>query len=633
MPSNQELTRGRQSPVLSEMVALSYSYRLILFMLFLGPVLILALPLVSWTALLIFDFAMNRQTALTLFMTFVSSKVIENKIASVAPTKRDADEALKRPFLIRFLMFAASIIVSHFVITALGNDYFTLPQNLSFANLSFAMAVRFAIGAFLLGISVVFRYIGPNSVARCSSSLLFVNPVAGALRSVFSSADSFIKFLTEPNNEPTKWRESKPKLVASRLQRPTIQVSFVQIIFSGFISCAFAFTSVLPFFHDGLHGDSPLKIALIFSCVVSGLIQVFLTTLDGTSHEINPKRYRSNFRNSNVQTILDSTSMKQSIFYLVLVLTLIKFTMSISLKDSLCCFVAGLAIMLQLYLFDFMLRDFLCFTPPNIRGIVEEGAGDGSVEVFLDVVLRSICQSNNELVRELSDVSTSAACLDLEREELKRSDAAITVMATTLLYDTCEAGPPLEGDILRLAILTSIADWVCSASATSKEWGSLAEPYMVPLCRALCTYFGGLGEALILSTAEDHIIRGEWLVPPGSVFLAECAVEGAVFYLTNKKTHLATLISTFLNSSHRLETGLIKYARGLGGIKQSSTEQFDAMRLLQTNCPELVPLFSLINSSTKSLLENTSNDLGRLDFLDSFELQHWCREKLASPGR
>ena len=476
---------------------------------------------------------------------------------------------------------------------------------------------------------------------RLSSSPMYVNQFTGLIKSILYSPDSFLKFITMPNNnEPMKPGEvpSAAKLLeqrgmARRLQRPTFPAIFAQIIITASISFAIAFTSVLPF--TSIHGNSPLKLVTIFSTVLPCFIHLYQS-----DHEIDPRPYRSNYGLNRVIYQSYSGKIVQSVFGSGLLIIGISIYQSIDVRHTLVCCGAALIIMMYLYLFDFTLRVFLVATP-NIKKVIEDATGDGSVEVLIDVVLRSLCHSNNDLVKKMSDMSTNPGRFDLEKEELQRNETALKSMATTLVYKTNadEAGPHLEEDILRLAILTSILTWVRSSVPTrTSEWSALADNYTVPLCRGLCAYFGGLGEALLLVAAKKHIFSGDWLLPLGALFLAECAVEAASFCLspassnnvTWSNSHRATLVPAFINSAHRLETGLIKYAMGLANIKASSNDSVDKINLLTQICPEVVPLFNTINSCTKILLEKIPNESRRFDFLDSFDLQHWCKEKLPS---
>jgi hypothetical protein len=276
---------------------------------------------------------------------------------------------------------------------------------------------------------------------------------------------------------------------------------------------------------------------------------------------------------------------------------------------------------------------------------IEESSGDGSMEVFVDIVLRSISHSNSNLVKNLGDISTTAAWMDLEKEEQKRNHAAIEMMAETLLYKTeaDEAGPHLEDDILRLSIFSSAGGWTQIRQSKVREWTSQTEPYSLLLCRGFCAYFGGLGEALTQIASKNLEVQCEWLLPPGAVFLAECAIRAAILcilsalsnVITWRSADLAVLVPTALTSAHRLEKGLMKFALTFEEKKHAPTEDSEKLDLLKSSHPEFLSLYKTNNDFAKLLLEEISkkDSSRRMDFLDSFDqdLHKWCAEKISVP--
>jgi hypothetical protein len=292
-------------------------------------------------------------------------------------------------------------------------------------------------------------------------------------------------------------------------------------------------------------------------------------------------------------------------------------------------------------LFDFLLKKSLCSIPQDIRKSVEESSGDGSKEMFLDVVLQSLCHSDKGFAKTLSNVSTTAIWLDIEKEEKKRNEAAMSSMATLLLYKTPmdEAGPHLEEDILRLAVVSSISTWVGDGGAD--EWKKLEEPYFVPICRGLCAYFGGLGEALIQTASNKQSLRSYWLMPPGCIVIAEYSIRGATLCLlsaissnitTWSNSHLATLVPALLTSLFRLETGLVEYVQIFGQSRLSTMTENEKMNLLRTQCPQYIPLFVMVDRSSRNLLQTISQDTSRSEVLASCDrdMLRWCFAKLDS---
>jgi hypothetical protein len=241
----------------------------------------------------------------------------------------------------------------------------------------------------------------------------------------------------------------------------------------------------------------------------------------------------------------------------------------------------------------------------------------------------------------LSNVSTTAIWWDIEKEEKKRNEAAISSMATLLLYKTPmdEAGPHLEEDIFRLALVSSLSTWVGDGGAD--EWKKLEGPYFVPICRGLCAYIGGLGEALIQITSNKQCLRSQWLMPPGCVVIAEYAIRGATHCLlsaissnitTWRNSHLSTLVPALLASLCRLETGLVEYVQILGQITPSAIPENEKINLVRTHCPQYLPLFLMVNSCSRILLQTIFQETTRSEVLATCDrdMLLWCDAKLDS---
>ena len=111
--SNAERSRARPPPLVSQMVAMSYSYRLIIFALFIGPVSMIVVPTILTTMFLFLDSITLQHTVPTIIMTVVSTKILNDKIATSAPTKRQAEQSLQTNWMIRALMmFLLCIMVT-----------------------------------------------------------------------------------------------------------------------------------------------------------------------------------------------------------------------------------------------------------------------------------------------------------------------------------------------------------------------------------------------------------------------------------------------------------------------------------------------------------------------------------------
>ena len=472
-----------------------------------------------------------------------------------------------------------------------------------------------------------------------------------------------VQKLQQQQQQLPEQRDRNPR----RLQLPTSASLIAQIAISILIAVAVAFTTVLPFSSNGdLSGNnhSPMKMALILMCITSTSMQLLLTTLNGTNHEIDPRKYRSfSVRNPvNLIPFLIKSAAPIIIFIPLYILAISIYAKYVSLKwsDNLVCLIAvPPVIFLYLSIFDYNLRIFFCTTPSNIKKLVEEASGgDARMEVFLDVVLRNLLHSDDELVKKLGNSTSTRSSLwmDLEQEEQKRNDFAITTMSNILLHKTSkdEAGPHLEDDVLRLAILSSIGGSGSSekylVGIINAEKGGLSstEPYAaMPIVRALCAYAGGIGKALLIIAGSNNrtLREDEWVLPPAAIYMAECAIRGAsrcILHSLNlasssssssvmpgKNTSLSILIPVLLSSAFILENGIVRFAEAIGGPMASN--ETDKIKLLQIVSPELLSLFNLVNDSTRMIIESaTANEgLRKLDLMESLDMdcQKWLRSK------
>mmetsp|Transcript_53850 Transcript_53850/g.61272 ORF Transcript_53850/g.61272 Transcript_53850/m.61272 type:complete len:560 (+) Transcript_53850:379-2058(+) len=555
------------------------------------------------------------------------------------------------------MIFAIIVVITRLVVIPL-EEAFGSKYILTSPCLPIWIALRLACGGLLLGLSVVARYIGPQSVVRCSSSPLMVDLFTKTFRNIFGTSKGSNRLMNLPNIcKPDDVQ--KPQLLEQqryrnprRLQLPIS--AFAQIAISILIAVAVAYTTVIPFSRNGNLSDnhSSMKLSLILLCITSSTMQLLLTTFSGTNHEIDPTKYQS----SNVGNHTNLAHYLKSVAPIMLplyVLTILIYTRYNSLKviETLGYFVAvPPVIVLYLSVFDYTLRRFFCTKPHSIKKLVEQASGgDARIDLFLDVVLRSLLHSDDELVKKIgSSTSTRLSVwMDIEQEEQKRNDSAVTTMANILLHKTNkdEAGPHLEDDVLRLAILSSIG-----GPGPSEKYlvGIInADKGGLSVCRALCAYFGGLGKALlIISEPNDRTFyQEEWVLPPGAIFMGECAIRGATRWILHSLdlvpssssssviprsiTSLEILIPVLLSSAFTLENGLVRFAEAIGG--PTASNETDTLKLLQTVSPQLLPLFNTCNDCARMIIMKATakEGLRQLNCLESLDAdcQKWLRLK------
>jgi hypothetical protein len=475
--------------------------------------------------------------------------------------------------------------------------------------------------------------------------------------------------------QPDDTKESKllehQDLDPRRLQLPKSASLSAQIAISIAIAIILAFTSVLPFAHDAALGRicSSTKMTIIFSCITSSALQLLLTTIHGTNHEINPKQYQSQNIRNQANFIKSLINAVQISFAVPILAIYVHFKNGVSFRwgDNLGYFICvPPVIILYLYAFDYALRILICTTPSNMKSFVEEASGgDVSMEIFVDVILRSLLHSSDELVKKLGNVvpTNSSMWIHIEERELKLNNIAIKTMANTLLHKTNEdeASPHLEDDVLRLAILSYIGGskskeegtignhtesninyWVKPGLKNKTKTGADSiDPFAVPIVRALCAYAGGLGESLRLITAsEDRMVRDAWVVPPGALYMSECAIRGATHWILRGinsprgDTSLAILIPALLNSACKLENGLLQYQQATDRSATSNLDGTYKAKLSPTMNPQFLPLLSVCNDCAKVILQTAkaNEEFRRMNFLESLNMdcQKWLKSKMAA---
>ena len=507
-----------------------------------------------------------------------------------------------------------------------------------------------------------------------------MNPYIRTFRTIFQPTRSTLnapRKIYEPGDAQKGQLSEHQNLKPRRLQQPTSAALVTQIMISIVIGATLAFMSVYPFLHVSSSGDITSS-TIIFSCITSNAIQLLFTTIKGTNHEIDPKEYISqSFRNQF--NVVKSLSTDIPICILILAVYLHFKSGSSQWSDNIVCMLCvPPPIILYLHIFDHFLRIFICKTPSNIKKFVEEASGgDVSMEIFIDVILRSLLHSDDELVKKLGNISTkSSIWMDVEKEELKLSNDSIKKLANTLLHKTNddEASPHLEDDILRLAILS------CISGPASKEEDAIVidtessidnqlkvtlksnrpgensiDPYAVPIVRSLCVYIGSVGEALrLIVDPRNMLFHDEWVLPPGAVYACECALRGATQWLIQSinsprsNIRVAILIPVLLNSAYKLEIGLLQYQKASKVACQSlnipkrhsfkmeceSFHEIDNVNLFRTANPRLLPLFNLCNTCAKMILEaaKSNEGFGRLGFMEALDTdcQTWLRSKIST---
>ena len=173
MSFSGDMSRSSSKPTLSQIVALSMTYRRLLALWGFVAVLTVAVPLVSKAAYLVFNRLTSNHTILSLLMTNAATFTVRNLIGKSTPSKQNAEEALAKTEVgLPFRMFLASAFVIQVVVTPF-KDGLGIKERLTWSPMiNFSVAFRLASGMLTLGVAVILRFIGPPSVGTWISSCL-----------------------------------------------------------------------------------------------------------------------------------------------------------------------------------------------------------------------------------------------------------------------------------------------------------------------------------------------------------------------------------------------------------------------------------------------------------------------------
>ena len=661
-------------PTMSQALALWMTYRLMYRVLQapLGVLLILSVAL--RLCYFVFDRLTNDHTILSLLLTVALTSSVRRLIGQAAPDKASEQEALAKTRAgLPFLMFVAACLFTNYFISPLESSL-GIRSILTWAPiLTFSWAVRAAAFALLLGFSVVARYVGPPSIMRCSSSPLLEHPFQTALNNMLSNLtmDALLDFVAGPNTDmpgpmvktPFDYRGN-----GRRFQNPMWISTLSQLLLTTMVAWMVSYIAVLPLFSSSRTlGETPFKVSIVLTCVVSAVTHLVTSALTGTRHELDPFRHQSHLSMPSARLLargMATSLLVPSLLVVGCAILAREFysensdgettadgiwtTIAVSL-------VTGSLVYLYLEIFDEIIRHLLCSSGRNIGKMVEEIADDDSLEALLDVAMYSLLHSHASLI-EAVGVPSKPSFHDLEREELRRNDNAIKAMATTLLCKSIdeETSAHLEEDILRLSVLSSLGggstmdDTTAAIEQNIKRWVqpettpaltlSGGEPAVVPLFRSLCAYIGGLGEAISICSGQKGSTKANpWLLPPGAIACGTYAVRAAsrlVLYNLSvstktladwRSTHLSMLIPVFLNCAHRLESGMVSFVQERISDGVVSRSHLGNLDLFRREGPDFLPLYQAIFESSLAILEKLKSLEGirRVNFPVSPECSRW----------
>jgi len=144
------------------------TYKLVVSSLGFAPILVMLLPLLSAITSAVLDGLTRGHTLLTVLLTWCATDSVRAIIRVSAPSKASGDDAVARTaFGLPALLFIACLAIIRLIVVPL-ESVFGLRDILTWSpSISVSLAARLAMIFFLLGLSVVFRFIGQPSIGKC----------------------------------------------------------------------------------------------------------------------------------------------------------------------------------------------------------------------------------------------------------------------------------------------------------------------------------------------------------------------------------------------------------------------------------------------------------------------------------
>jgi hypothetical protein len=435
-----------------------------------------------------------------------------------------------------------------------------------------------------------------------------------SIASKLTSFDAFVDLIVTPGDDNGTLLEPSFSVKQyggpRRYQRPSNAAYLAHIMLSIVVGTVVA--CIVPLVTSYEEG-SFLALFRFASCIFAVVVNLLTTTLDGVSHELDPKYYMS--PTDRTSESLLPLSEKRTLIMSSLPIALLSLAVtyfaddeSFLLEDS-----VGTLWMTLVYginssgMFAYLLfveqaaRRMLCVPTVNLKRQLQTLSEDSSLESQLEVALFSFLHGDESLVRSVSMPTARPGENYVEAEEIRKSDQYIDHMARIFLgidRHHLFRRSHLELDMLRVYLLESIGGggkvgekhhldavqgWV-NPHKSMTVVSHVREPAAVPLVRALCAYVGGLGKSLFLCSLPTNDPRrleiedsstsfALWGFPPGARACGEWAVMGAARCLvasfnSSKATPadwrvspLAVLVPMVLQNFYTLRSGVLSYAK------------------------------------------------------------------------
>ena len=514
-PKNlKDRTVSREAQI-HQLAALLHCYRASLAVLVLTPILLLVIPPVLFVFLTALDFLTNGFSGFAIVFTLGFTVAGYGLIFKLSPTPQKAEEAFHRNEIsLPLLMAAISILLTsqivapilrHFSSSVAGSFLSALLRSFNY-DLTLTSPIpqwKLAISTFLLGISVVARYVGPLSIMRASSVPLWSNPFDSNLRSFWKNPLA----MAEGPQPPPHSRQGR------RFQRVTIQSMLVHILLLLLISFLVFQCTATEYSTTTTLLRVSLSIVFPF-CAKSSML----------SHEIDPRLYLSNHGVLSFKQVVGH--IKTSLFMSVPI-TFVSIIASrifddhawfyMSWLEPISQFTGAFLVVVYTSIFEDVLLTVL-FHLPDPMTLVEE-LGFPRNEMSLQMTLLSLIPDRS-MVSYLQSPITAVGVTRLDEIEKQRSMKMIHELALSLLSKSSVPEAPFEEDLIHLLVLqalirpsvkgvtvkgtSSIADWL----DVSLKQRTRDQPMIVVVLRCLLIRCGAIGKALEYCSSTPSYIPG-----------------------------------------------------------------------------------------------------------------------------
>ncbi|GAX23909.1 hypothetical protein FisN_20Hh116 [Fistulifera solaris] len=587
---------------LSQFVALHFVYR----RLFLGcgflPLLTLIAPVLLWVYLGVWNILSGGYAGVTHVLSLGIAVTAYHGIHTLSKTEESRQRALQinRQY-VPVLMICCALLI-HVTASSMGLRSFSGPYGWVF---SFRDSLRMSFVLTLLGIAILARFMGPQSLVRCSTVPLAPNPVYVALRDIWTDPLSIVQPGDTPGKLLTHTFDRAPRN-SRRFQTPLLASELVHTALAMVLGVMLALVMELPTpqGHHELLGPAMQWWTSVFIYSLSLLLPVL-----NLEHELDPRNVSMNLKSS-------LTRASKNTFFAILFAAILSITFFHStgsgIRWTARVGIHSLLVSLYIEFLQQIISMALFYPRSDCQLLVHELYDDGTELPYVKVLLCGILRGD-EAVNLMHKVTAEQDEYDRIRKYAGSLASAQLKMGATAGVEKAEA--MLEEDVLQLVLLESVY-------STRKAVVQLLDtPHSLYLFRALCVTISTFAEILLRCTSLQS--STELVLPPG--FL--CAIEYSIVGISRciqqsfpggsdwTLSPLATVLPSVLESIFSLRLALLDFAQRRGDG-----------RPVGLHFPELIHLVRLCDTATRQWIEGKSVKLWNM------ATEEWVREIKTRPA-